>query len=507
MTEQRGPGATTPEQVLPLIVRPDPVVGEPDWRERYARSRAWVDLIVLLGSGAITLAVAWALPRGVGPGAQLWQYVHITFGLVAWSLLTQRMVKVYDRKSMLEGPEEYQRLLRAVVLAFAGISVVGALTAFSLSRFFLLTFFSLSTLGMLGTRKLARTRLVKARVADVGALNRVLVIGGARSARQLAAAFGRHVEDGYRVTGVWWPDTYAHFGPEIDVAGERLPSYDSTHTLAVAIAGARADTVIVTDTELLGNVGLKALGWALEGTGIDLLVSPNVVDLAGPRIHVRPVANLPLIHLDEPQYIGASRFEKEALDKVIAVGALIVFSPLMLAIALAIKITDRGPVFYRSERVGVGGATFRMWKFRTMVTGADQLREDLTSDVAGEDQTVSPLFKMRADPRVTRVGHLLRRYSLDELPQLFNVLAGQMSIVGPRPPLPAEVAAWEGGVERRLLVKQGMTGLWQVSGRSDLPWEETVRLDLDYVENWSIVRDLHIIWRTVRAVLSSDGAY
>jgi exopolysaccharide biosynthesis polyprenyl glycosylphosphotransferase len=505
VAEQPIPRGTSPEDVLPLIVRPEPLPSRGGWRSAYRDARIRTDLVVVVIVAVATLLVCWLVPGDVGPRGQGPTYLAITAALVVWWPLSLRMLGVYERKYVAEGSEEYRRVFRSLVLALAGVAIAGTLTAFSFSRVYLLTFFALATIGLLGTRKFARTRLVRQRIVDRGALNRVLVIGGARSARTLAAAFGRHVADGYRVTGVWWPDKMAHYGPVIDVAGERLPSFDGTHTLAVALAGAGADTVIVTDTELFGNVGLNALGWALEGTGIDLLVSPNVVDLAGPRIHVRPVANLPLIHLDEPQYLEASRFEKEALDKVIATLALIVFSPVMLAIAVAIKVSDRGPVFYRSERVGVGGATFRMWKFRTMVVDADQRREELVSEAADPD--ASPMFKLRTDPRVTRVGRLLRRYSLDELPQLFNVLVGQMSIVGPRPPLPSEVAAWEGGVERRLLVKQGMTGLWQVSGRSDLPWEETVRLDLDYVENWSIVRDLQIIWRTVRAVLSSDGAY
>ncbi|MFT4264932.1 MAG: sugar transferase [Nocardioides sp.] len=489
-----------PEHIADLMTRP---VTEPavSWRKAYVRRRVVVDALVLLFDGLVVLGASQLIPGEVGPVDQIVLYLFITLGLVVSWLTAQRLLSVYDRRFVIEGSEEYHRVARAAVAVIAATSLAATAATFALSRFFLLAFFLIGTLGLLGTRKLARRGLRRRRLAGEGATSSVLVLGGSRSARILAAAFARHGEEGYRIVGVWWPDPKAHYGPWVEILGETLPSYDAHHTLAEAIAGSGADAVIVTDTELLGNAGLKALGWALVGTGIDLLVSPNVIDVAGPRLHVRPVANLPLIHLDEPQYEGASRVEKAVLDRVIAVVGLLVASPVMLVIALLIKLGDGGPVFYRSIRVGVGGAEFGMLKFRTMTTNADELRLEMESEGDG------PLFKVRNDPRITRVGGFLRRYSLDELPQLWNVLIGQMSVVGPRPPLPGEVAEWTGGVERRLLVKQGMTGLWQVSGRSDLSWEDSVRLDIDYVENWSITRDLQIIWRTVRAVLGSDGAY
>jgi lipopolysaccharide/colanic/teichoic acid biosynthesis glycosyltransferase len=175
-----------------------------------------------------------------------------------------------------------------------------------------------------------------------------------------------------------------------------------------------------------------------------------------------------------------------------------------LLAALAVKLTSRGPVFYRSERIGLDGKPFQMIKFRTMIDGADKqvgALEALNESAGGV------LFKIREDPRVTRVGRVLRRYSIDELPQFFNVLRRDMSVVGPRPPLRREVDTYDYQVRRRLLVLPGITGLWQVSGRADLPWEESVRLDLRYVENWSLAMDLMILWRTVFAVLKREGAY
>jgi exopolysaccharide biosynthesis polyprenyl glycosylphosphotransferase len=232
-------------------------------------------------------------------------------------------------------------------------------------------------------------------------------------------------------------------------------------------------------------------------------VAPGLIEVAGPRLHIRPFEGLPLLSVEQPRFEGWSRVVKGVADRTVAALALLVLSPLLLAIALAVGVSSPGPVLYRQERVGINGRSFTMLKFRSMVQDADRqvdaLRDDNISD--------GLLFKLRSDPRVTPVGRWLRRLSLDELPQLFNILGGSMSLVGPRPPLPSEVARYDSSVSRRLLVKPGLTGLWQVSGRSDLPWEEAVRLDLRYVENWSLALDLLILWKTARAVLSRSGAY
>ncbi|MFZ5869610.1 MAG: sugar transferase, partial [Actinomycetota bacterium] len=224
---------------------------------------------------------------------------------------------------------------------------------------------------------------------------------------------------------------------------------------------------------------------------------------AGPRVHTRPVGGLALLHVEAPRYVGANKVGKTLFDLVVASACIVVLSPLLITIALLVRFTDPGPVIYRQRRIGLNGEPFDMLKFRSMVVDADKRLAELTAT----NEAAGPLFKMRDDPRVTRVGRVLRRYSLDELPQLFNVLNRTMSLVGPRPPLPHEVATYEARVARRLLVRPGMTGLWQVSGRSDLSWEDSVRLDLFYVENWSITEDLLILAKTLRAVVSSRGAY
>jgi exopolysaccharide biosynthesis polyprenyl glycosylphosphotransferase len=259
----------------------------------------------------------------------------------------------------------------------------------------------------------------------------------------------------------------------------------------------------VTSAEALGHAAMQALSWDLEGLDVDMVVSPGVTDVAGPRVMVRPVAGLPLLHIDKPRYDGANRFRKAAVDRLGSAAILAVLAPVFVAVAVAIKLDSKGPVFYRATRVGINNTPFLMWKFRSMVQDADSQK----SHLKGQNEGAGVLFKMRNDPRVTRVGTFIRRYSIDELPQLLNVLGGTMSLVGPRPPLPDEVEKYDGRVARRMLVKPGMTGLWQVSGRSDLSWEESVRLDLSYVENWSIMQDALILWKTVKAVVAKDGAY
>jgi exopolysaccharide biosynthesis polyprenyl glycosylphosphotransferase len=263
------------------------------------------------------------------------------------------------------------------------------------------------------------------------------------------------------------------------------------------------DTVAVTSSSETAADYLRRLSWELEGTGLELLVAPGLVEIAGPRLHIRPFEGLPLLAVEQPRFRGGRRLVKGAVDRAAAALALLLLAPVLVGIALAVRLTSAGPVLYRQERIGLNGRSFTMLKFRSMVVDADArlaaLREQNISD--------GLLFKMREDPRVTPVGRWLRRLSLDELPQLLNVLNGSMSLVGPRPPLPVEVARYDSSVSRRLLVKPGLTGLWQISGRSDLPWEEAVRLDLRYVENWSLALDALILWKTGRAVLSSSGAY
>jgi exopolysaccharide biosynthesis polyprenyl glycosylphosphotransferase len=234
-----------------------------------------------------------------------------------------------------------------------------------------------------------------------------------------------------------------------------------------------------------------------------MVVAPVLMEVAGPRVHVNGVLGMPLLQVSAPAFTGGQRLVKEVLDRLCAAALCLFLAPLVAFISIGTKLDSKGPIFFVQRRIGKGGREFNLIKFRTMTTDADTRRQVLQS----VDKTTGPLFRIRSDPRVTRFGALLRRYSIDELPQLINVLAGHMSLVGPRPPMPDEVEAYGPDVRRRLLVKPGLTGLWQVSGRSDLAWDEAIRLDLRYVEDWSLALDILILWKTIRAVFSGDGAY
>ncbi|MFT4287775.1 sugar transferase [Nocardioides sp.] len=247
--------------------------------------------------------------------------------------------------------------------------------------------------------------------------------------------------------------------------------------------------------------GLRRVGWHLERAGIPLLVGAGLADVHPRRVAPTRLGRLGVVALRPAARQGAAAVVKSLWERIAAVVGLTLLAPVLLALTVLVKLDSAGPALFRQTRVGRDGRTFTMLKFRTMYVDAEQRRAELTSECDG------PLFKVRADPRVTRVGRVLRKFSLDELPQLVNVVAGSMALVGPRPALPAEVSSYDVDPRRRLAVRPGLTGLWQVSGRSDLSWEESVRLDLDYVDNWTLQRDLVIVARTLRAVLSHRGAY
>jgi exopolysaccharide biosynthesis polyprenyl glycosylphosphotransferase len=272
---------------------------------------------------------------------------------------------------------------------------------------------------------------------------------------------------------------------------------------ADAVRNIGAGTVAVLSCPEIDGVKLRTLAWELEKTGTDLCVAPALLDVAGPRTTVRPTAGLTLLHVDHPQLSGPRQVVKDLFDRSLAALALLLLSPVIVAVALAVKLSDRGPALFTQTRVGKDGQPFKIYKFRTMVVDA----EARLAELRAQNEHDGVLFKMRKDPRITAIGGRLRKWSLDELPQLFNVLAGDMSLVGPRPALPDEAARYADHVRRRLVVKPGITGLWQVSGRSDLSWDESVRLDLRYVENWSIALDLQILWKTLAVILGGSGAY
>jgi len=282
-----------------------------------------------------------------------------------------------------------------------------------------------------------------------------------------------------------------------------VPVVGDLDDAATVVRNLNAGTVAVLSCPEMDGVKLRTLAWELEKTGTDLCVAPALLDVAGPRTTVRPTAGLTLLHVDHPQLSGPRQVVKDLFDRTAAALALLALSPVLTAVVVAIRLSDHGPALFRQTRVGKGGETFTIYKFRTMVVDAEArlaaIRENNDSD--------GVLFKMRRDPRITALGARLRKWSVDELPQLFNVLRGEMSLVGPRPALPLETAEYADHVRRRLVVKPGLTGMWQVSGRSDLSWDESVRLDLRYVENWSFALDLQILWKTISVIFRGAGAY
>nr|WP_255670329.1 sugar transferase [Aeromicrobium wangtongii] len=423
--------------------------------------------------------------------------------IVASWWATLHFLQTRDIRIIGHGPDEYRRVARATFLMFGWVAILSLMFKWDMSRGYLAIAFPLGLAGLLIGRKGWRMWIRHHRRQGQH-LSNVLVVGGTRSGQEMALWFNRHRASGLRVTGVWVPDAETNHNEWLDVPNQFIPVLGNDRNLFDALQIAEADTVIVSDTHHLGHHGLRDLTWQLEGVDIDLMVSPNVMDFSGSRIHVRAVEGMPLIHLEEPQYAEAGEWPKAAFDRTFAFFAVLAFSPLLLAAAAAVKFTSEGPIFYRQRRIGLHGEPFDMLKFRSMRVGAD---DELAKLIAAQGTSDTPLFKVKNDPRITKVGAFLRRYSIDELPQLLNVLRGDMSVVGPRPQVAAEVELYDDRALRRLAVRPGMTGLWQVSGRSDLSWEDSIRLDTYYVENWSLTADVVILWRTLSAVLKTSGAY
>lgn len=395
-----------------------------------------------------------------------------------------------------QGAEEFRRLARAsfLTLVLLGLGCFAAGTVGT--RIWAFTVIPAIAAVMLPTRYVLRRFLHNAR-GNGRCLHSVLVAGNAGTVVDLIARTREQPHVGWRVDAACVPTgTRPH-----SVAG--VPVLGGLAELPARVRDADYRVVAVTPDPYWTPDRLRRLAWSLEGTNAELVVAPGLMEVAGPRLHVSGVLGMPLLRVSAPAFTGVRRVVKGLVDVLGAALLLVMLSPLLLAVTLAVAVSDGGPVLYRQRRIGKDGAPFTLLKFRTMVTGA----EGVPARLVGFNDGAGPLFKLRSDPRVTAVGSRLRRWSIDELPQLVNVLSGRMSLVGPRPPLPEETECYADDVRRRLLVKPGVTGLWQVSGRSDLSWEESVRLDLRYVEDWSLALDALILWKTVRAVVGGTGAY
>jgi exopolysaccharide biosynthesis polyprenyl glycosylphosphotransferase len=402
----------------------------------------------------------------------------------------------YDTKVIGLGSDEFRRVINAAGSVAVVVIITSYVTRLDLSRVYVAIAIPWALMTDLACRYLLRKHLHALR-RNGACCQRVVAAGHPAAVADLVTTLRR---DGYHGLSVVAACLTGEFGTD-QLAG--IPVTGTLDDLSATVDAFDADTVALLACPEMDTDRLRALAWTLEKTGTGLCVAPILLDVAGPRTTIRPVAGLPLLYVDHPDLLGIRQVIKGVFDKTVAAGALLLLAPVFAVIALAIKAADDGPVFFRQTRVGRDGRDFTVYKFRTMTVDAERKKAQFVA--ANEGSGV--LFKLRRDPRVTGVGRWLRRWSLDELPQLGNVLAGDMSLVGPRPALPEEAEHYCDQMRRRLAVKPGITGLWQVSGRSDLSADEAVRLDMRYVENWSFALDLQILWKTCSAVIGGTGAY
>ncbi|MEP7054533.1 MAG: sugar transferase [Actinomycetota bacterium] len=464
------------------------------WDWRYRNKVVCTDFLLVVV--AVPLAVPLRFHTDIRHQSPLFLRPALLLPLI-WSV-SLGLSGAYERRYLGLGPEEFKRVGNAAVRAIAVISFVCFAYKVNVSRGYLAYALVLATSFTLVGRYVTRKMLHRRRIRGESC-HRVLVLGSKQSVTSLVNTVRREPVAGYAIVGACLDVAMT----SLKVAGESVPVLGGLGQAAAAAQAVGASTIAVTAAPGFGEDDLRRLAWELEGTGIELVVAPALTNVAGPRVHIRPVAGLPLLHLEEPDLEGRGQLLKTALDRVVALGILAVLSPLLFVLAAAIRLSSEGPALFRQERLGKNGRAFTIYKFRTMYVGAER---EFTSMIEASDTPHGLFFKVAEDPRITRVGRWLRRYSLDELPQLINVLRGDMSLVGPRP-LPIEVVQHEPDVVRRLLVRPGITGLWQISGRSDLSAEEALRMDLYYVENWSLAFDLMILWKTAFVVVRGSGAY
>lgn len=462
------------------------------WMQRYVAAAVVSDALAMLLATQLVGALPMTTELGPLPRAGLLLVPAV------W-VLAVSLGRGYQAGDLGAGDAEFRSLLRAGLVVMAAIAFVSYTLDLALSRGFVVVALPgavvLSAIGRYALRRRLHHLRLRGRC-----MRTVVAVGRETAVLDLVRQMRRDRHCGMEVRAACVPDPAA-----ADLLrAEGVAVVGDLNDVARTVRALAVDTVAVTNSSETAAAYLRRLSWDLEGSGVELLVAPGLMEVAGPRLHMRPFIGLPLLHVEEPEFSGFKRLLKGAMDRVLAACTLLVLAPVLLLIALAVRLDSPGPVLFRQVRVGRDGAVFTMLKFRTMVADAEALRAELLERNQNADGL---LFKIADDPRITRVGRLLRRLSLDELPQLFNVLSGRMSLVGPRPPLPSEVALYDDSVRRRLLVKPGLTGLWQVSGRSDLTWDESVRLDLRYVENWSFLLDLMILWKTAFAVVRARGAY
>ncbi|WP_019629262.1 sugar transferase [Actinomadura atramentaria] len=479
-------------EVRPAVARPRRRRG--DWIVRYRRTAVLLDFLVMLFAGALAFVVRFP---GVPNTLEL-PYVAFSVVLPLGWVAFLALCRAYQPRYIGVGYEEFHRVLRAGFALTATVAIMAYATKTEVARGYVVMALPLGVALDVAVRYRLRKWLHRRRWQG-DHMRRVVAVGHRAAVADLIRLLREKAYHGMDIVAVCLPPGEGARAGAVD----GVPVLGDFREAAAVVGSVGADSVAVLACPEMDGVALRRLAWQIERDDVELVVAPALMDVTGPRISIRPVAGLPLLHVEHPELDGGRKLLKGFVDRAGALVGLALLSPVLLVIAVMVKLTSSGPVMFRQTRVGRDGREFTVLKFRTMVADAESRKQELLE--ANEHDGV--LFKIRSDPRITRVGRVLRRYSLDELPQLINVARGDMSLVGPRPPLPEEVAEYGGDVYRRLVVKPGLTGLWQVSGRSDLSWEESVRLDLRYVDNWTLALDLQIMWKTWSAVVRGSGAY
>jgi exopolysaccharide biosynthesis polyprenyl glycosylphosphotransferase len=481
------------ESDLPQATTYDPIA------RAQARRAEWMRPLILrsaVGDGLIAAAVMILCAYSTWHDKPWWYPVSASaVAAVVW-VGAVLICRGYEARRLGDGPEEFQSLLRAAFGVIAGLGVVAYSFQVLLPRRLVLLAIPLIALLCVVNRHLARKDLHSRRY-DGQAMRRTLIVGEPTAVREVVADLESVKHHGYEIVGACVPVP----GPEI-AENLDLNVLGGVSEVPQVVVDNDIDSVIVVGAQLSGTP-LRRLSWALEQTGADLVVAPGLVEVTGPNVTLRPSAGLSLLLVEPPSARMGRMLLKSMIDRAVGIMMLAVAAPVITVAAILVRVTSKGKAFFPQHRVGLDGNTFTMYKLRSMVVDAEARKVELLEQTDRDGL----MFKMHADPRVTKVGKVLRRFSLDELPQLWNVVKGDMSLVGPRPPLPSEYEAYHDAVHRRLRVRPGLTGLWQVSGRADLTWEESVRMDLRYVDNWSIALDLQILWKTARAVVQGSGAY
>ncbi|KQR05991.1 sugar transferase [Arthrobacter sp. Leaf145] len=472
------------------------------WRRRYQQRIRYVDAGVIIWAVIGAYGVRFGFTDLTDGRTRDFDYVVLSVGLViAWWVMLEFWGS-REAKAFGAGAEEYKRVISASAWLFGFVAVLSYALRIDTARGYVGLAFPAGALGLLAARWLIRQHLSMERKRGLSNA-RVLIVGSPHSAQHLVQSLKGAPAAGYLPVAAHLPGANQESESAKQLTVPITGVQDDFDSIIAAIIRTQVDAVAISAGVNLHPRDLRRLGWELAARDIGMILAPALTDVAGPRIHTQPVAGLPLIHVSTPRLTGGKKVAKRTFDIIIAGLLTLCLSPVFAVLALLVKVTSPGPVFYRQERIGLHGTTFNMLKFRSMRVNAD---EELEALLKAQGTSDKPLFKVENDPRITGIGRILRKYSLDELPQLLNVLGGSMSLVGPRPQRHGEVALYDDAAHRRLYVSPGMSGLWQVSGRSNLSWEESIRLDLYYVENWSLMGDVVILFRTFKAVFASTGA-